>query len=418
FDGVVALYRPVRDELNLMAGREVNPRAYFDEISGQAAGGGVLPPLARRWATGQGRLRQAMGVSENLDEGEHMLDDADKIAAKLLSVLDAEGSAALFPALRDAQASAQEITGSLVSLSARLLTLERQLVAARLGETERAELDQVLARRMELEPKVRALPAQHKAKTALLSEREARLAALDKENFRLRYNIQNVRAQLNALTVWVGSQRQTLSDEAQREYAERIAHEEKVAAELETLQRSLADDMGREKTLAGLGGGPGAAELELRAQYTATLDREREILAAAQGEEATRQAIEAQRAVIARFYAELGSFTKRLDELVRQKSVDLKAEVLREVGVLESHRQKVTGVRDEAKVVVGEIAQASFADVERKFQDIVLRADVGIVDVAWALKEAKTHEISRRVNEQSRELKLLDDEFAEVLAEE
>ncbi len=418
FDTVVALYRPVRDELRLMAGREVNPRAYFDEIAGQAAGGGVLPPLARRWATGQERLRRAMEVSHGMEQGERMLDEADQMAGKLLSVLDSGGGASLFPALRGAQVSAQQISLGLGGLSERLLTLERQLVSAKLSAAQRAELDQVLARRLDLEPKVRALPTAQEPQVAQASLRETRLGALEQENFRLRYFVQNLRAQLNALTVWVGTERETLSAEAQREYAERIAHEERVAVELEAEQTGLAAAIGREKTLAGLAGGPSAAEVELRAQYAATLDREREILAAAQGEEETRARIEAQRTVIAGFHAELGRFTRRLDDLVRRKSVDVKAEVLREVGLLASHRQAATGVRDDAKLVVGEIAQASFADVERKFQDIVLRADVGIVDVAWALKEAKTHEISRRVNEQNRELKLLDDEFTEVLQEE
>ena len=52
---------------------------------------------------------------------------------------------------------------------------------------------------------------------------------------------------------------------------------------------------------------------------------------------------------------------------------------------------------------------------QRRFYDIVVRADVGIIDVAWALKQQRTDKISQMVREQKRELKLLDDEFREVL---
>ena len=48
----------------------------------------------------------------------------------------------------------------------------------------------------------------------------------------------------------------------------------------------------------------------------------------------------------------------------------------------------------------------------------MVRADVGIIDVAWALKQQRTEAISRMVREQKRELKLLDDEFKEVLKKE
>lgn len=67
---------------------------------------------------------------------------------------------------------------------------------------------------------------------------------------------------------------------------------------------------------------------------------------------------------------------------------------------------------------MGDVARLSFDRVRQRFQDIVLRADVGVVDVAWALKEAQTSAISRQVNDQRRELKVLDAEFAEVLRED
>ena len=49
-----------------------------------------------------------------------------------------------------------------------------------------------------------------------------------------------------------------------------------------------------------------------------------------------------------------------------------------------------------------------------RFYNIVLRAEVGIIDVAWALKESSTKNSTRLVAERKRELKLLDDEFKQV----
>jgi predicted transcriptional regulator len=118
---------------------------------------------------------------------------------------------------------------------------------------------------------------------------------------------------------------------------------------------------------------------------------------------------------VAGYRAELEKFNKHLNDAVRAKAGDLKAEVLKERAVLERYRRTIVDTRGDAKRVIGEIARGSFNDVKQRFQDIVLRADVGIVDVAWALKEEQTHAISRRVNEQRRELRVLDEEFADVL---
>ena len=43
-----------------------------------------------------------------------------------------------------------------------------------------------------------------------------------------------------------------------------------------------------------------------------------------------------------------------------------------------------------------------------------MRAEVGIIDVAWALKDSSTRNTNRLVAERKRELKLLDDEFKQV----
>ena len=59
----------------------------------------------------------------------------------------------------------------------------------------------------------------------------------------------------------------------------------------------------------------------------------------------------------------------------------------------------------------------SFKNIRERFYQVVVRSDVGIVDVSWALKQNKTDENSRLVREKKRELKLLDDEFKEVLKE-
>ena len=65
--------------------------------------------------------------------------------------------------------------------------------------------------------------------------------------------------------------------------------------------------------------------------------------------------------------------------------------------------------------MVGSLTYASFRDVAQKFYEIVVRSEVGIIDVAWALKDSKSKEVSSLVRQRKRDLKMLDDEFKEVL---
>ena len=80
-------------------------------------------------------------------------------------------------------------------------------------------------------------------------------------------------------------------------------------------------------------------------------------------------------------------------------------------------RATLGGYSTDSTDVGGGVFAESFKQVAQRFYNIVVRADVGIIDVAWALKQTKTDENSRLVREKKRELKLLDDEFKELLKE-
>ena len=59
----------------------------------------------------------------------------------------------------------------------------------------------------------------------------------------------------------------------------------------------------------------------------------------------------------------------------------------------------------------------TLAAVGRQFRDLVLKADVGIIDVAWTRKQAETDKVNDLIREQQRRSSELESEFAEFLKE-
>jgi tetratricopeptide (TPR) repeat protein len=422
FDDVVDRYAAPRDELTELAAQEIEPEAYFGAVSTTSEQRGLLPKLAVHWARGEPRLQQALAVLEGLEESEESLREADGITGKLLAQLESEQRLSFFPALQDAQATLLEYRNELVSLSRRLLDVERNLVIEGLPKRGREELERVLAERAELEPKYRALPQRKEEYEGRLSDMRRRMLAMQQQAYRLRYDIGSMTAQLKALRVWIGQNRDMIDDRALTEYRERIEMHEREVQDLEGLHTALEGEIDREKSQITLTSEEEAAEDQIRARYAATLDKEREILAGSGTLEAAaeRQRVEVvrEREKVAGFHAELERFEHHLNEMVGGEANSVRLGVMRERDVLERHRDAIARVRAEAERVIGEVAAGSLRDVKTRFDNIVLRADVGIVDVAWALKEVQTHEISRRVSDQRRELQVLDEEFSDVLAED
>ena len=115
---------------------------------------------------------------------------------------------------------------------------------------------------------------------------------------------------------------------------------------------------------------------------------------------------------------QLGVVTGKINRLFDVKLAEMQATLLSEKENARGYRQTLGGFAGETQTVGGEVLGDALRSTARRFYDIVVRADVGVLDVAWALKQERTDRVSRLVREQKRELKLLDDEFKKVLKKE
>jgi hypothetical protein len=79
---------------------------------------------------------------------------------------------------------------------------------------------------------------------------------------------------------------------------------------------------------------------------------------------------------------------------------------------------KLGGIIDDSKQLGGGLAQAMFTKVADKFYDLVVKSDVGIIDVAWGLKDQKTGMVNKLTNQKNQEMKALDEDFRKVLEDD
>ncbi len=175
--------------------------------------------------------------------------------------------------------------------------------------------------------------------------------------------------------------------------------------------------LGTEKALISVANATEARENEVRARYAAILERERQMLVPAlvKVDAQTMKALEEQRTKLGAYKVEIDRFRKKIEGAIESRSTDIKAQVLRAQGELVAQTTALMELRDQTQEVVGEVANASLKEVATRFQDLLLRANVGIIDVAWAQKETQTSKVNLQVEEQKKYLQLLDNDFKEVL---
>jgi len=93
----------------------------------------------------------------------------------------------------------------------------------------------------------------------------------------------------------------------------------------------------------------------------------------------------------------------------------LRDKISQEIALIETYAQNLDGLDQQARLLVGEIAMKNFSLVRDRLKSIVLRADVGIVQEAWEVREEQALRVRNLQRERAREEQTLNDELREVL---
>jgi hypothetical protein len=189
---------------------------------------------------------------------------------------------------------------------------------------------------------------------------------------------------------------------------------EAIEGELAGLHREI--QIGRD--LAGIGDPSMAAAASVRAQVRFAEDAEHKLLASLADRssdrgESRRLSRLAERA--AGLAAQLSATERVIDGVVDQGLQEVRGLLAEAKAQLAAYRAELAGHEAESRSIGGAALAASFQAVKAKFYDIVIRSDVGNVDVAWSQKEDIDDDLKRLNLSRQRELKQLKDEFKDIL---
>ena len=104
-----------------------------------------------------------------------------------------------------------------------------------------------------------------------------------------------------------------------------------------------------------------------------------------------------------------------LEVQVAARTHELSAKVDAEAANIVHYQQILDGYDGEAHDLVGHVAERNFGLVRDKLRGIVLRADVGITEQAWEVREEEASRVRNLQGERSREEQLLSEELREVV---
>ncbi len=426
FESIIDRYGGARSKLADLIASNPDPRQFFDQLItndiGSANSTAFIPPLAVDWATDSSGVRRAVAVMSDLQQAETFQKESEELLAVLEDAVAGERRYAMFKGLSSSRAKAFSLENRYALANQRLLGYERSLLLAYLSPQETASLDALSVRRANLEADVRDLPKSEE-------EVEQRRASIEKEYqqaehraFRQSLRVASMRAQVIAMEVWLNQNRDQLEPEARKLMQERIVEAGKEVAQLDADVVSLQREARGLAVRHGGDAGRGRARM-LRDSYADAMREEASLLSGFRARAPTEvQAValrmDQQRQALTQIHTDLQRLQAELDQ-----QIDARIAELRDLIQAEGSRLEVTGsdyelLRGETDRSLGPVASRALGEVAEDFKGLVLKADVGIIDVAWARKQFVTKEVGELVQEQQQRIRELEIEFADVLTEE
>ena len=118
------------------------------------------------------------------------------------------------------------------------------------------------------------------------------------------------------------------------------------------------------------------------------------------------------------YKSKIEKFSASLDDLVKKKATIIRGDILVEKKSLDGFKLAINEKVLLSKKLSTIIALTSFKTVNDKFYNLILNANLGELEVIWKGKDKLSKEIQTYYSQERDRLKILDNEFKEILGED
>ncbi len=382
----------------------------------------MLPELARDWVEDNEDMHRALSLVSDLELQTSEVRESREIIEELETVLNSASRVDVFPELREGYGHALELQHRMLRLYVQLVDLEGNLVLGNAPATSQSEYEAIREQRRAVWRQLSSLPTTFDEMARQEAAVESNLQGMEMEIFRLGYDVESQRAQLTALRLQVREEHAAgdrSTEEFQAANSQLDLFEEELEA-LEVYRNELRRALNRERLSTGLGSVAAGNQEELRGQLLSLISREIDILGTFRVGADGRTSgflsdLDRVRGRLSTLQQDMRAFFRAIDGVVDDQTRDILRQLDVETALLQEYDRELREYGSQGEYLAGEIAFVNFIDVQNQFNQLILRADVGIIDVAWREKEDRTSRIESLFEERNEQLNILDSEFREVL---
>jgi tetratricopeptide (TPR) repeat protein len=418
YEGVRKRYDPIRAQVDDFLANTTDPAVYYDQLvdDGVATTAQGLPPVVMEWARDEAEDARVFAAIDDVNRSRDLVRRSRSMAARLNAVLASPTRVKAFPEVREALEATLGAINK-VTLARRDLAFGMDDVAGKKDVS--GELASIRSERRELMKRLGWLPIN-------AGDFARRESAAEQQWNTVSQRLQQLTLEADRLQALVNGLKRVLEDADEFGVTKDLASRQRFKSEIEANERDLNTyreqismlqegvDMGRVQV--GFGDQRYVDDAAARQRFRELFRREVELTAEGGGKTGDyARSIQPVLARADRAEAQLTPIQDRLEALALERAAEMRALVTREAANLEAFAADLDRLDQEARLLVGEVAMQNLGLVRDRLKSIVLRADVGIVQEAWEVREEQRIRVQNLQRERAIEERKLDDELREVL---
>jgi tetratricopeptide (TPR) repeat protein len=420
YEGIRTQYEPMRAKVASFLDSTKDVSVYYDRLAQQQLDlldqNDQLPAIAVRWAREAEDGPLAFATIDDVNECKTLLRQSSALVDKLTALMFAPTRVRAFPEL----AAGEETALGLLNRVSRA----RLALAHGLDEEEPSDLSGEIAavreQRRALMAAIEGLPIDAGDFAKREQQGVVQWNTLSQQLTSRQNEVDSLQATVNGL-------RRMLADGPSQGVARDPATLQRFQAELDANQHDLKlyrdemaelrkqVEMGRAQI--GLGDARYQNDALARDQFRDALEREVQLASGGVAGGSAQTFSGQVRPLLSQarqYEGELVSSLNQIEAQVADRAGAMQQKINAERANVATYQAQLDSYDGEARDLVGHVAQRNFALVRDRLRGIVLRADVGITEQAWEVREEELDRVRSLQTERARQEQLLDEELKEV----
>lgn len=418
YAAVLDKFTPAAEQMNAFVAKHEDLPTFFNVMVEESMAGvdsNVLPPLVDEWIQNDPDMRAASQMLSDVQVMDRQIRDSYRMLDEISARLNSSTRVQTFPELAEGMSHGIAAEARLIEIRQKLLAAQYDIVGGSMSDADKARWAQMLEELAAIQEKFDAMPATRQQVQERSTMVFDELDRLRRRVDQIGYELDAQRAQLSAVDNYLQNDYgQPLNTKQRKDVEDARARLRQTIDELTKTKEALEHELNLNRQLMGSGDSVMHAERQLRLEYRAKLDAARDFLNSFGGSDARLQTIANARAKMPALEQRLDSYFAKMDELVGEKVDELQQDIAVERELIDDHRRSMQELVSASQSGAGVLAYLNFMKAQHEFNEIVLRGDVGLIDVAWEQKEDLSTKISDLFEERTSELRLLQEAFEEV----